>query len=356
MKKKPTIKDIAKRANVSTATASMALRHIEKISESTRRKVLEAARELQYHPNPFARNLVSQESGTIGLIITTITNPFYPELAKGVEDKAREMDYNILLSSNDYSMENERLCVNMLLSKGVDGLLISSVETEDSNVAELIDEEIPFVLINRQVRMKKLENKYDYVGMDNFQGAYIMMEHLHEMGHHNICIIAGDPKISTTLERLEGAEAFLKDRGLKLDREMIFMCNYSRQKAYEETKKILSAKPETTAIFSHNDHMALGVREAVLEAGLRIPEDIAITGFQGICATSLTKVEITTIKQTQYEMGAIAAEILINKLKNKHPSATSQIILKPELIVRSSSNWKVVEKKDDRSEGEKLAG
>jgi len=341
IKKRPTIKDIAKIAVVSPTAVSMALNDRPRIGQETRRRILCIAKDLNYQPNFVARSLVIKRSHTIGLIITTIMNPFYPELAKGIEDKALELGYNIILCSTNCDLKLEKYYIDMLRSKGVDGIIFSSVEINDPNIKPLIEDHSPFILVNRRIHNRFIAKKIDYIVLDNFLGGYIAMEHLLKLGHHRIGIIAGALNISTAVERTEGVKKSLKDYGIKLDPNLMRECNFSKELAYHATKKFLSMKTPPTAIFAENDYMALGVREALLDSGLKIPEDMALVGFDDIALTALRGVEITTISQKKYEMGALAVKILIDKIKNGTPAGVNQIILEPELIIRNSCGYRL---------------
>lgn len=341
MKKNPTIKDIARKAKVSPTAVSMALNERPRLGKKTRKKILRIAKELNYQPNFVARSLVSKKSHTLGLIITTIMNPFYPELAKGIEDKAMELDYNIILCSTNYDLKLEKYYINILRSKGVDGIIFSSVENNDPNIKPLIEEHYPFILVNRRIRNRLLDKKIDYIVLDNFSGGYIAMEHLYKLGHRRIGIIAGSLTTSTAIERTEGAKKLLKDHGLKFNTNLLMECNFSKELAYHAAKIFLSMESPPTAIFSENDYMALGVREAIMDAGLEVPENMALVGFDDIAATALRGVEITTISQKKYEMGALAVKMLIEKIKNSIPPMSNQIILEPELIIRTSCGYRL---------------
>lgn len=341
MIKNPTIKDIARKAKVSPTAVSMALNERPRLGEETRKKILRIAKELNYQPNYVARSLVSKKSHTLGLIITTIMNPFYPELAKGIEDKATELGYNIILSSTNYDLKLEKYYINILRSKGVDGIIFSSVEANDPNIKPLIEEHYPFILVNRRIRNRLIDKKIDYIVLDNFSGGYKAMEHLYKLGHRRIGIIAGSLTTSTAIERTEGAKKLLKDYGQKFDSDLLMECNFSKELAYHATKKFLSMKSPPTAIFTENDYMALAVREAIMEAGLKIPENMALVGFDDICAAGLRGVEMTTISQKKYEMGALAVKILIDKIKNSTIPMSNQIILEPELIIRTSCGYRL---------------
>ena len=341
IKKKPTIKDIARIAKVSTTAVSMALRDHGRIGQETRNKILHITREVNYFPNFVARSLVMKRSQTIGLIITTIMNPFYPELAKGIEDKAMELGYNIILCSTNYDLKLEKHYIDMLRSKGVDGIIFSSVEVKDPNIKPLIEDRFPFILVNRNIHSRSLKKKVDFIGFDNFSAGYMAMEHLCKLGHRRIGIIAGDLNTSTAVERIKGAKKLLTDRGLAFDPNLLLVCNFSKELAYHATQKFLSMKVPPSAIFAENDFMALGAREAVLDANLKVPEDMALIGFDDIAVSSLNGIEMTTVRQKKYDMGALAVEILAARIEKGSPQKVKQIILEPEIIIRASCGYRL---------------
>ena len=338
--KKPTIKDIAKAARVSPTAVSMALNDRPRIGPETRKRILRIAKDLHYQPNFVARSLVMKRSHTLGVIITTIMNPFYPELAKGIEDKALESGYNIILCSTNYDLKLERYYIDMLRSKGVDGIVFSSVEVDDPNIRPLVEEHFPFVLVNRRIHNRFLERKIDYIVLDNVSGGYMAMEHLYKLGHRRIGIIAGGLNASTAVERTEGAKKLMKDCGLTFDADLLIESGFSKESAYQVTKRFLGMKNPPTAVFAENDYMALGSREAILDTGLKIPEDMALVGFDDIVTGALRGVEITTVSQKKYEMGALAVKVLIDKIQNGGPSMVHQTILEPELIIRNSCGYR----------------
>ncbi len=341
IEKKPTIKDIAKLAKVSPTAVSMALNDRPRISPETRKRILRIAKQLRYQPNFIARSLVMKRSHTLGVIITSIMNPFYPELAKGIEDKALESGYNIILCSTNYDLKLENYYINMLRSKGVDGIIFSSVEVDDPNVKPLVEDGFPFMLVNRRVHHRLLKGKVDYIVLDNVSGGYMAMEHLYKLGHRRIGIIAGNLNTSTAIERTEGAKKLMSAHGQKFHPDLMIECGFAKESAYQGTKKFLAMKNPPTAIFAENDYMALGSREAILEKGLKIPEDMALVGFDDIIASSLKGVEITTVSQKKYEMGSLAVKILIDKIRSGAPLTVNQTVLEPELIIRNSCGYKL---------------
>ncbi len=336
MNKKATIKDIARSARVSATAVSLALNNRPRIGAETRERILRIAKELNYRPNIAARSLVSRKTQTIGLIITTITNPFYAELAKGIEDKAFDLGYSIIFCSTNEDLKLEEYHINNLRSKGVDGIIFSCVKNDDPNLLPLIEDQFPFILVNRRIQDPALKKKIDYVVLDNFAGAYQAMEHLYRQGHRRIGVLAGAMDTSTATERTEGIKKFLKDHGVRWDPALFAACHYSKDRAYHATQKFIGMKLPPTAIFAENDYMALGSRDAILDAGWKIPDDMALIGFDNIGETGLKGVEITTVSHKRYEMGTLAVKVLVEKIKEGSPRMANQIILQPELIVRRS--------------------
>jgi LacI family transcriptional regulator len=340
MNQKLTIKDIARVAKVSPTAVSLALNNRPRISTETRERILRISKELKYRPNIAARSLVNKKSQTIGLVITSIMNPFYPELTKGIEDKAFEAGYNIIFCSTNEDLKLEKYHIENLLSKGVDGIIFSSVKTRDPNIYPLFEERYPFILVNRRIHDPSLDKKIDYVVLDNASGAYQAVEHLYKLGHRRIGILAGPLNTSTAAERTDGARRLFKEYGLRWDPTLFRVCNYSKELAYRATQKLLSLRNPPTAIFCENDYMALSARDAILDKGLRIPGNMALMGFDDIAETALKGVEITTVSQKKYEMGTLAVKVLIDKIERGSPRMASQIILEPELIIRKSCGYR----------------
>ncbi len=339
MKRQFTIKDIARIAKVSAPAVSMALRGHPRISQRTRERILRIAKKLNYQPNFLARSLVVRRTNTIGLIITSILNPFYPELAKGIQDKAIELGYNIILCSTSYDLKLEKYFIQVLRGKGVDGIIFTSVEARDPNIKSLVDDQFPFILVNRRVHNRLLENKTDYITLDNFMGGFMAVEHLYNLGHRRIGIVAGDLRASTAIERLKGSKAFFQQAGLNYPEDLLIEVFFSKEQAYEGARRLMSLDHPPTAIFAQNDYMGLGVREAVLGLGLKIPEDVALMGFDNISASGLAGVDMTTIAGKKYEIGSRAVECLVRRINGEDFNRANHILLEPELIIRKSCGW-----------------
>jgi len=340
MKKKVTIKDIAHMANVSHTTVSRALNDKSRIRNETKEKILAIVRELNYQPNFIARSLVMKRTRTLGLIITTIANPFYTELALGIESTARSLGYNIILSFTHSDLSIERGSIDMLRSKGVDGILFSSAHMDDPNIAMLAEEEFPIVLVNRRTYHPMVKEKVDYVGVDNILGGYLAVEHLIRLGHRQIGIIGGSAESSVALERMEGGKKALQAYNLEQRNDYFWEGDFLKESGYRGGKRFLEMAEPPTAIFAANDYMALGTYQAIAEGGLRIPEDIALVGFNDIEFTGMKGIELTTIGQKKFEMGALAVKTLVEKIEGgESKPSTKEILLKPELIIRKTCGF-----------------
>lgn len=338
---KVTIKDIARHAGVSVSAVSIALNNRKGIGETTRAKILQIAKKLNYIPNYAARSLISKHSSIIGVIIIDITDPFFSELAKGIEEQANRQGYSIILCNTGGSIKNERKSIITLMSQGVDGIIIATVLHDDPNLDMLVSEHHPFILVNRIPLNNPLDEKIDHVIIDNYTGGFKAMEHLYRIGHDRIAVLSGSMKVSTIIERTRGVRAAIDHFGIRFDERHFVECDYSRQKAYEATKRLLSLKSHPTAFFAHDDNMALGVREAVLSCGLDIPGDIAIVGFDDSDTSSLTGIELTTVSQKKYEIGSIATDILIKKIESKTPPMVNKVVLDTELVIRKTCGYTV---------------
>jgi LacI family transcriptional regulator len=340
MKKKVTIKEIARMASVSHTTVSRALNDKSRIRNETKEKILSIARELNYQPNFIARSLVMKRTKTLGLVITTIANPFYTELALGIEATARELGYTIILSFTHSDLSIEKQSINMLRSKGVDGIIFSSAHIDDPNIVELAEEGFPIILVNRKTYHPIIKEKVDYVGVDNILGGFLAVEHLVRLGHKRIGVIGGSSESSVGFERLEGGKRALEAYNLEKVDDYFLEGDFLKESGYQGGKRFLKMAEPPTAIFATNDYMALGVYQAMIEEGVRVPEDMALIGFNDIEFSAMKGVELTTIGQKKFEMGPLAVKTLVEKIEGREPQPfTEEIFLQPELIVRKTCGF-----------------
>ena len=334
-----TIKDIARLANVSHTTVSRALNDKARIRKETKERILSIAKELNYQPNFIARSLVMKRTKTLGLVITTIANPFYTELAQGIEATAKGLGYNIILCCTHADLSVEKQYIDMLKSKGVDGIIFTSAHIEDPNIWGLAEEGFPIILVNRRTYHPIVKEKVDYVGVDNIRGGFLAVEHLIRLGHERIGVIGGSSESSVGFERLEGGKRALEAYGLEQAENYFMEGDFLKDSGYQGGKRFLKMAEPPTAIFATNDYMAFGIYEAILEEGIEIPEEIALVGFNDIEFAAIKGIELTTIGQKKYEMGTHAVKTLVEKLEGKKVGPSEEIILEPELIIRKTCGF-----------------
>lgn len=336
--KKITIKDIARIARVSPAAVSLVLNDKPGVGSDTRHRILRTARELNYLPNLAARSLVTRQSASIAMIITSIRNPIFPEIAEGVAEVLRESGYSLSLVSTFDDEEIEAKELAGLRARGVDGIIISSALVHGTNICMLAESGFPVVSVLRRVYDC---TGLDYVIVDNVRGGYLAVQHLIELGHTRIGIIRGPANTSTGIERFEGAVKALQDHGLTLPEYLFFAGDFFKQCGYIAVQHFLGLPPaqRPSAIYACNDDMAVGAFEAILDNGLKIPEDMALVGFNNVEPTNLRAIEITTIDQRPHEMGRLAALRLMEKLQAPHPLQVYRKVLDPRLVIRRSCGF-----------------
>ena len=356
---RPTLKDIAREANLSLSTISLVLRDPKttRVSNATRKRVVEIAKRLNYRPNLLARSLVGQKSSTLGLVITTLLNPFYAEITQAIIERAKEDGYGVIASSvGNGGPEVEQQYADELLDRGVDGLIICSALRNDPAIHDLRKRGVPFVLVLRTVDEKPSEQPFDFVGVDDRRGARVVTEHLLDMGHTRVALIAGPQETSTGYYRHSGALAAFKSRGLKADPSLIFKGDYSRESGYKLALEIIQAKPKVTAIFSANDNMAMGVLQAFVEKGLRAPDDIALVGFDDIEMAGLPGVDLTTISHQKNILGRLAFEQLLAKIKGESEHVSKKFLIDPVLVIRKTCGYRIRQERDKHPSVDSLSG
>ena len=331
-----TIKEIANLANVSPATVSLIINNRPGISQDTKNRVMRIIDALKYSPNLVARSLVSRRSYAIAMLITSPTNAIFPELAAGVGEVLQSHGYSLSIIStyDDGSIEAKE--TQKIRARGIDGIITSAALLDSNDLKDLARSGYPVVSVLRRVYDCE---ELDSVTVDNLKGGYIAMEHLIRLGHTRIGIIKGPLNTSTGKERLEGAIMASEDYDISVNEGLIHQGDFFKESGYNAAKKFLNLPPKRrpTAVYACNDEMAFGAFEAVWDIGLRIPEDIALVGFNNVEATALRRVEITTINQRKQEVGKLAAKRLINRLeKIRGYKKPYQVVLEPNLIVRKS--------------------
>lgn len=336
---KVTLKELAKKAGVSTATVSMILNQKDQsISEATRNKVKALAKEYQYIPNTNARSLVTRKTKTIGLIIPDITNPFFPEVARGVEDRASKSRYSIILCDTDDNEGRERQCVKILAEKMVDGIIFTHCAERDEPSDEFNTFGLPIILIDRDAY--SLANIRGRVTVDNCRGAFLAVEHLIQCGCRHILFLSGELCTQTAKERLTGYHKALSAHGLLFEETNVRAGAYKLEWGKQAVDQALKEKKIFDGVFCGNDLIGIGAMKRLQERGFQVPEDVQLTGFDDIYMASLMEPPMTTVRQPAYEMGYQAAELLIKAIEKKQeqgrPDETC-VVLEPQLMIRHST-------------------
>ncbi|MEW6673944.1 MAG: LacI family DNA-binding transcriptional regulator [Thermodesulfobacteriota bacterium] len=332
-----TIRDIARMAKVSHTTVSRVLNNDPRVQEKTKKRILDLVNKLGFKPDARARNLALKKSNLIGLVVTDIRNPFYGDLARGIEDKAHQLGYNVIFCSTDHKADRMESYVNLMLDVGVDGFVFASSRLHEPAIENLIEKRFPLVLVNRKL---KSEN-YSYVVLDNFKGAYDITKHLIDSGYRRIAIIDGPSNVFTGLERLKGYQRALKDHDIDVRPDYIFQGNFARATGYEGASRLLMMKDRPEAIFSGSDYIAMGVFDAIEELGLKIPEDLALVGFDDTEFASNQRIRLTTVSQREYTMGGLGVQILIDYIENKEMGYVHKVVLESKLVIRESCGCKL---------------
>lgn len=333
MGKNISLKDVAKHAGVGLGTASRVLNGHPSVSDDIRKLVLDSMKELNYEPNAIARSLKIKSTSTIGVIVPDITSAFFPDIVRGIEDAANIYQYNIILCNTDLNYEKESAALGMLSEKKVDGILFISNTVCKATAEKLEHMNIPVVLI---ATSELIGNTFPSVTINNEKAAYDAVDYLCKLGHRDICMIAGkfdDPNAG--VPRIMGYKTALKDNGICAYYKDIYEGDFSYKSGYMNMMKMLESGTKPTAVFAASDIMAIGASRAILEKGLRIPDDISIMGFDGIEAAEFFYPAISTIVQPRYDMGAVATSLLV-KLMNKQQIEGKNMVLEYKLIQRES--------------------
>ena len=331
-RQRATMKDVAKLAGVSVQTVSVAVNKKEAISEETRERVLAAIEEVGYRPYTVARSLRTGSTQTIALVVSDITNPFFASMANTVEDYAHASGYSLLLYNTHSDLEREKNYIRMATQRWIDGLLFVSTKDEMYGLETLKDANIPVVAIDR------IPNNYDgpFDVLDNIKTGRMVAEHLIELGHMHYAHISGPLDLLLSRERLQGFQDTIQQHDLP---PAIWACgddSWSCESGYQAMRVLLQAQPRPTAIFAGNDRMAIGAMRAIIEAGLRIPDDISVVGIDDIELSSYQIIPLTTVRQSLVDVATIGIKILLDILAGQEPEQ-SKVVCEPKLVVRSST-------------------
>ena len=327
-----TIRDVARAAGVSTATAARALGGYGHASPAARRKVSESARQLGYRPNVVARALVSRATTTVGLVVGDIENPFFAAAARGLADVMDAHGYTVLLANADEDAGRERRAVDALRARQVDGMVVVPAPgASPEHLAELVTAGVPLVLLDRAV----VGVAADSVLVRNVAGARAAVAHLAGLGHRRIGVVSDSPEITSSAERIQGYRQALRAAGIAPDADLVSIGGPTRADGEAAALRLLDRPDRPTAVFTANNFMTVGALRAARSLGLRIPDDVALVGFDDLDWTTLVQPPVTVVRQPVADLGRVAGERLLRRLEGD-AGPPKRIRLDANLIVRGS--------------------
>ncbi|MEC1670715.1 LacI family DNA-binding transcriptional regulator [Bacillus mojavensis] len=332
---KTTIYDVARKAGVSITTVSRVINHTGRISDKTRQRVMNVMKEMEYTPNVHAAALTGKRTNIIGLVTPDISNPFYGELAKSIEERADELGFQIIICSTDYDPKKETKYFSVLKQKNVDGIIFATgIENHDSMAAleEIINEHIPLAMISQDKPLLPM----DIVVMDDVLGGYEAAKHLLSLGHTKIACIVGDGSTTGEKDRIKGFRQAMEEANVPVDESLIIPTRFSLESGKEEAGKLLD-RDTPTAIFAFNDVLACAAIQAARIRGMKVPDDLSIIGFDNTILAEMVDPPLTTIAQPIKEMGQRVIELLVEEIEGKR-KAKQKIVLSPELVIRHSTS------------------
>lgn len=326
-----TLKDVAKVAGVSYATVSRALSGSPEIGESTRKRVVRICEEMGYTPNSVARSMVMKRTNIIGLIVTSIDNPFMSEMTAHLEIYARKCGYNLMVCNSSYDLDLEKEVFSLLMGRKVDGIIMIPIGNESYDSLKTLTAQVPTVFIGENM----LDLPENYVTVDNTTGMQQATEYLHSLGHRNILYLGARDNSMTHKLRLDGYLNACEKLGIEPRVVRNSSARSSFQVGYALAKTHFEQPFSETAILCAADALAIGVIQAAYEAGVRIPQDLSLMGFDNISFSALPPIDLTTVNQPKQELAVSAMDLLLNRIK-KPDAPHTKTILSPSLVIRNS--------------------
>ena len=324
------IKDVARQANVSISTVSHVVNRTRFVSDKVRQDVEAAIRALDYVPSAVARSLKSNTTKTLGMLIPNCSNPYFAEIVRSVEDHCFASGYTLILCNTDDEPHRQSVYLQVLAEKRVDGLIIISTG-EDSDLLQLLEGlTTPTVLLDREVS----HSHCDLVETAHAQGAQMATEHLLQLGHRRIACIGGPADLSSSSQRIQGWRNALEKANLSAD--LLWHSDFSSQGGFAAMQAVLQSPQPPSAVFICNDLMGIGALSAAHEAGVRVPQDLSLVGFDDIELARFTSPPLTTIVQPKQQIGMLAVDMLLERIQGGRTD-TKQVLLQPALTVRAST-------------------
>lgn len=326
-----TIKDVAALAGISYTTVSHVVNKTRPVSEEVRIKVEDAIKTLDYVPSAVARSLKAKTTATIGLLVPNSLNPYFAELARGIEDYCERKGYCVILCNSDDNPDKQRSYLRVLLEKRIDGLIVASTGDDNGFAQGLAGVRTPMVIVDRGLEGVDA----DLVRIDHEYGAYLATRHLLELGHRDIATISGPATTSVAQMRLAGFCRALKDAGIEVPSERMLESDFTSTGGYNAAAVLLEHNPPS-AIFAANDMIGIGVLRAAAERNIRVPTQLSVIGFDDIQMSRYVYPALTTVGQSILQLGEMAAEVLLRRI-SKPMLATEQRIVTPSIVMREST-------------------
>jgi len=328
------MRDVAREARVSQSTVSRFLNHTAPLSAETKERIREVIKKLNYRPHLVARNFKKQRTASLGLFVPDITNLFYAELSRGVADMAQKRGYSVILYATSYNRDLERSFVRLVEQGQVDGVVVAYSLIEDSLWNVLFECGIPLVLVD----IYPFTERYPSVVMDNEKGIDLALDYLHRLGHNKIAYLGEPPYVLTLVKRQRAFLTGMQRRGLTIRDHWIVVEEKTQlnrvEIGFSLGKRLLKKSPLPTAVVASSDLVAIGAMKAFLNAGMRIPEDLSVIGFDDILLASYFHPSLTTIRQPKYHMGEVGVEFLLRLIEGE--TTFQHALLEPCLVERNS--------------------
>lgn len=330
-----TIKDIARDLGVSIATVSLALNSSPRVTEQTRRKVLEAAERLGYHRNAIARALVMNKTVRVGVIVPDITQLFFSEMIRAAQQVATERGYDILIGNTDRDRELEAHYLRLITERQIDGVILTSVDFEETLLEQVLGSGFSLVFVN---------NIYPgytgpFVGTDSELGGYLAGSHLLKLGHRKIALLSADSGAPFNSRRIAGFRRAFRDAQAAFPEELVLEGDFTVESGYRLTVELIKQRRDVTAIFAATDMIAIGAMKALKQAGIRIPEEISVVGFDDLVIAAFPGIELTTVRQEIATVGSSAMKLLLDQLEGAGaaPEAPENVLVPPEMVIRKTT-------------------
>lgn len=330
-----TLRHVAELAGVHTSTASRALNPATRsmLKPALAEQVDRAASELGYRPHPIASSLRTNRTLTIGVIIPDLTNPLFPPIIRGIEDRLATSGYTAIIANTDNDPDRNRLTIERMRERRVDGLILATARRRDPLIAECRRDDLPVVLINRTVD----DDSVACIVNDDILGMQMVVDHMVGLGHRNIAFVGGPESLSTGARRHRGYLAAMKKREIEIDDRLVVLADAFREDAGRAAcRALIERGAEFTAVLAGNDLLAFGCLDALTNVGRICPDDVSITGFNDMPFLKRVQPPLTTVRIAHYDMGARAAETILALVANSEAEG-EQVLLEPALVVRGST-------------------